>query len=196
MLRAGGLRTFALVALCVAGGALHASAQTEDVEPRVIGTRSTTLVGVSGSLSRVFSSEEIFAGGYTAQIDGHRFVFPKIAIRFGVVGSGTFGESSAEDDEADPNPGTPSLEALGGALYYFTPESVWSFYGGAEYRARITERLANDPGSVSGIAGLQGAISSRASFFVEGGYGVRLRRGDEGELLTRMVGLAGVRFRF
>jgi hypothetical protein len=195
MSRAGSLGTF-LVALCVAISSDAAFAQTEDVEPRAIATRGATLVGMSGSFSRFFSSEELFAGGYTVQIDGHRFVFKKIAIRFGVVGSGRFGDSSSEDVAADPNPGTPSVEALGGALYYFTPESIWSFYSGAEYRARIIERISGDGGSVSGIVGLQGAISSRASFFLEGGYGLRLRRGDEGELLTRMVGLAGVRFKF
>jgi hypothetical protein len=91
---------------------------------------------------------------------------------------------------------TTALEALGGALYYFTPESIWSFYAGGEYRARLTRRFSGDAGSAGAIAGLQGALSARASFFVEGGYGLRLRRGDEGDLQTRMVGLAGVRFRF
>ena len=195
MLRAGCLRTFALVTCCVAASALQAFAQSEDVEPRTIGTRGTTLVGVSGSLSRFFSSEDLIPGSYTVQIDGHRFVFSKIAIRFGIVGTGRFGGSSS-DDETEADLGTAAVEALGGALYYFTPESIWSLYAGTEYRARVTERLTSDPGSVSGLVGLQGAFSSRASFFVEGGYGLRLRRGDEGELLTRIVGLAGVRFKF
>jgi hypothetical protein len=192
-------RIFALVLLVFAAGAVSGFAQTEDVEPRIIGQRGTTLVGMAGSLSRFFSSEDLMPGSYTVQVDAHRFVFDKIAVRFGLVGSGQFGgTSSSEDDEDDEasGPATPTLEVLGGAVYYFTPKSIWSFYGGAEYRARLTERLAGDAGSVSGLAGLQGALSSRASFFVEGGYGMRLRRGDDGELLTRMVGQAGVRFRF
>jgi hypothetical protein len=195
MLRAGCLRTLALVAISVVTSALHASAQSEDVEPRTIGARGTTLVGLSGSVTRFFSSEDVIPGRYTVQIDGHRFVFNKIAVRFGVVGSGGFGGSSS-DDETDPDLGTAAVEALGGALYYFTPQSIWSLYAGTEYRARLTERLTSDPGTVNGIVGLQGAFSSRASFFVEGGYGLRLQRGDEGELHTRIVGLAGVRFRF
>ena len=93
-------------------------------------------------------------------------MFDRIAVRVGVVGSGHFGGASSDDD---PGPGTASLEALGGALYYFTPQSIWSLYGGAEYRARLTERIAGDSGTVNGIAGLQGAISSRASLFIEGG---------------------------
>ncbi len=171
-------------------------AQGEEVEPRIIAKRGTTLLGMSGSLSRFFSSEELFAGIFTVQVDGHRFVFDKIALRAGLVGTGQFGGPADDDDTAASGPGTAALEALGGALYYFTPASVWSLYGGAEYRFRLTERAASDPGAVNGLAGLQGALSSRASFFVEGGYGVRLRKGDEGELLTRIVGQAGVRFRF
>ena len=196
MLKTDSLRTFAQVLLVFAGSAGSGFAQTEDVEPRIIGQRGTTLVGMAGSLSRFFSSENLMPGSYTVQVDAHRFVFDKIAVRFGLVGSGQFaGTSSSEDDEA-PGPASPPLEVLGGAVYYFTPKSIWSFYGGAEYRARLTERLAGDSGAVSGLAGLQGALSSRASFFLEGGYGTRLRRGDDGELLTRMVGQAGVRFRF
>jgi hypothetical protein len=182
------------MSLLVQAAATHPGfAQTEDLEPRIIGTRGTTLVGVSGSFGRFFSTEDLFAGHYTVQVDGHRFIFSKIAIRFGVLGSGTFSGESSEDD---PTSSTPTLEALGGASYYFTPESMWSLYAGGEYRARLTERLANDSGSVLGTAGLQGVISSRASFFIEGGYGMRLRTGDEGEVLTRMVGQVGLRIRF
>ncbi|MGH9311498.1 MAG: hypothetical protein ACRD1U_19115 [Vicinamibacterales bacterium] len=190
------LRTLAVVSIIVMGSAAPGFAQGEEIEPRIIAQRGTTLLGMSGSLSRFFSSEELIAGTFTVQVDGHRFVFDKIALRAGLVGTGQFGGPAEDEDTAASGPGAASLEALGGALYYFTPASVWSFYGGAEYRFRLTERAASDAGAVTGLAGLQGAISSRASFFVEGGYGVRLRKGDEGELLTRIVGLAGVRFRF
>lgn len=143
------------------------------------------------------------------QVDGHRFVSSKIAIRLGVIGGGSFGGTSDDDDDEDDesddddsdddtttNLEAAAVEALVGAVYYLTPESMWSFYGGAEYRARVTERSSGDPGAVSAVLGLQGALSSRASFFIEGGYGIRLRRGDEGELQTRIVGLAGLRIRF
>jgi hypothetical protein len=182
--------------------------RSEDVEPRIIGQRGVTLLGTSGSLSRFYSSEDLFTGTYTVQVDGHHFITRKIALRFGAIGSDTFGGGSddSDDDDSDDsdssNDGTSTslsghaIEGLGGAVYYFTPESVWSFYGGGEYRARITNRLTNDIGAVNAIVGLQGALSSRASFFVEGGYGFRLRRGGEGELQTRIVGQGGVRFRF
>lgn len=180
---------------------------SEEVEPRIIGHRGVTLFGVSGSLNRYFSSEDLFAGSYTVQVDGHHFISKKIAVRFGAIGSDHFGgepddsddsddDSSADDSETSGTLAGNAVEVLGGAVYYFTPESVWSFYGGAEYRTRVTNRLTDDIGSVNAIVGLQGALSSRASFFVEGGYGLRLQRGSEGELQTRIIGQGGVRFRF
>ena len=206
----GWVRATVVVAVLM-GGVTDARAQSEDVEPRIIGNRGVTLLGLSGSLSRFFSTEELMAGTYTVQVDGHRFVSRKIALRFGVIGANTFGGSSdesdsdsdadADDSSSDNDDAVTSLagnviEALGGAIFYFTPESIWSFYGGGEYRARLTNRPAGDAGSVNAILGVQGALSSRASFFFEGGYGLRLQRGDEGELQTRIVGQAGVRFRF
>ncbi len=202
MLKQGLVRT-ALALGAVIGVVAGASAQgvttppSEEVEPRVVGQRGVTLLGLSGAMSRFFSSEQLMAGTYTVQADAHRFVLDKVAVRFGVVGTDAFGGEPDDDDDDDATgSATSALEAFGGGVYYFTPESIWSLYGGAEYRARITNRSAGDAGSVNGIAGLQGALSSRASFFVEGGYGLRLRRGDEGELQTRIVGQAGVRFRF
>jgi hypothetical protein len=175
-----------------------AAATAEEVEPRIIGHTGVTLLGVSGTMSRFFSSEQLMAGTYTVQVDAHRFILSKVALRFGVVGTDAFGAADDDDDDDDSSTSTSTtaLEAIGGALYYFTPESIWSFYAGGEYRARLTSRFSGDAGSAGAIAGLQGALSARASFFVEGGYGLRLRRGDEGELQTRIVGLAGVRFRF
>jgi hypothetical protein len=175
-----------------------AAATGEEVEPRVIGHAGVTLLGVSGTMSRFFSTEQLMAGTYTVQVDAHRFVLSKVALRLGVVGTDAFGAADDDEDEDDDSTSTSTtaLEILGGALYYFTPESIWSFYAGGEYRARLTSRFGGDAGSAGAIAGLQGALSARASFFVEGGYGLRLRRGDEGDLQTRIVGLAGVRFRF
>ena len=194
-----------LSAVCPAPAAAQADApmtgaQQEELEPRVIGQRGQTLIGFSGSMGRFFSSEDLMAGTYNVQVDGHWFLSRRVALRFGVVGTGTFGggddssDETSEDDGGDPS--ATGLEALGGALFYFTPGSMWSFYTGGEYRLSITERTSDDLGSVNGLVGLQGALSSRAAFFLEGGYGMRLRRDDEGEVLTRMVGLVGVRFRF
>ena len=184
----------AVLATAMMCGAARASAQSEDVEPRVIGHAGVTLVGASGAMSRFLSSEQLMAGTYTVQVDAHRFVSSKVAIRVGMVGTDRFGGTSEDDESADVS--SAALEALGGALFYFTPESIWSFYGGGEYRARVTRRFSGDAGSVDAIAGLQGALSARASFFLEGGYGLRLRRGADGDLQTRIVGQAGVRFRF
>jgi hypothetical protein len=194
-----------LSAVCPAPAAAQADTPTafgqqEELEPRVIGQRGQTLIGFSGSMGRFFSSEDLMAGTYNAQVDAHWFLSRRIALRFGVVGSGTFAgdddseEETTEDGGSDPP--TTGLEALGGAAFYFTPGSMWSFYTGGEYRLSVTERTTSDLGSVNGLVGLQGALSSRAAFFLEGGYGMRLRRGDEGEVLTRIVGLVGVRFRF
>jgi hypothetical protein len=185
-----------LVTTAVFAVAARAAAQSEDVEPRVIGHAGVTLLGASGTMSRFFSSEQLMAGTYTVQVDAHRFISSKIAIRLGVVGTDVFGGESDEDEDESPGSTTTALEALGGALYYFTPESIWSFYAGGEYRARLTHRFSGDAGSAGAIAGLQGALSARASFFLEAGYGLRLRRGSESELQTRIVGQAGVRFRF
>jgi hypothetical protein len=187
----------AVTALIVSAAGTEAAAQTEELEPRVIAQSGHTLIGFSGSMSRFFSSEELMAGTFTMQVDGHRFISRRVAIRFGAVGTGAFAGSSDENDEGGSDAASsPALEALAGGLFYFTPESMWSFYLGGEYRARVTERIAGDRGSINGLLGLQGALSSRAAFFLEAGYGFRIRRGDEGELLTRIVGLAGVRFRF
>ena len=202
IMRTQGLARAVLIVIVGTGCVTDASAQTarttapsnnEDIEPRNIGRPGVTLLGVSGAMSRFFSSEQLMAGTYTVQVDAHRFVFSNVAIRFGVVGTDVFG---VDADDGGAGAAAVGLEALGGALYYFTPESIWSFYGGGEYRARLTRRVSGDAGAVAGIAGLQGALSARASFFVEGGYGLRLRRGDENDLQTRIVGQAGVRFRF
>jgi hypothetical protein len=194
MFTIGSIRTLAATVILFAAIAHPGFAQTEDVEPRIIARARTTLLGISGSLSRFFSTEDLFPGNYTVQIDAHRFIVSKVAIRFGVVGSGTFSDSASDDTTVTT--GTATVDVLGGALYYFTPESMWSLYAGGEYRARLLHRVDGDTGSVVGTVGLQGAISSRTSFFLEAGYGMRLRKGDSGELLTRMVGQVGVRIKF
>jgi hypothetical protein len=169
--------------------------QSEDVEPRVIGRPGTMLIGFSGFADRFFSSEEVFPTNYLAQVDVCRFITKRFAVRVGAVGTGQFGGS---DDDADARPtgtGAPALHASGGVLFYFTPESMISFYVGSEYWAQITQRAERDSGSVLGTAGIHAAISSRASVFVQGGVGANLSRGDDDELQTRFVAQMGFRIK-
>jgi hypothetical protein len=81
-------------------------------------------------------------------------------------------------------------------LYYFTPQSIVSAYAGVDYWAQLTQRAEADAGSIVGTLGLQGAMSSRVSAFVEGGYGPALTRGDDDERLWRVIGRVGVRLKF
>lgn len=169
--------------------------QSEDVEPRVIGRRGTTLVGVSGFAGRFFSSEELFPTTYVAQVDVCRFLTKRFAVRAGIVGTGQFGGTEDDADALPSGTGAPAMHAAGGLLFYFTPESMLSFYVGSEYWAQITQRAERDSGSVLGTAGIHAAISSRASFFVQGGVGANLTRGDDDELQTRFVAQMGLRFK-
>jgi opacity protein-like surface antigen len=167
---------------------------TEDIEPRIVGRRGTMSIGISGFADRFSSTENVFATSYVAQIDVCRFITRRFAVRGGVVGSGTFGGDS--DDEALPvGSGAPSMQAAGGVLFYFTPQKLASLYLGGEYWAQITQRVAGDTGSLVGVAGVHATLSSRASLFVQGGVGGRIARGDEGELLTRIVAQLGVRIK-
>jgi hypothetical protein len=180
-------------AAMLAWSAGDALAQDEDVEPRVIGRAGTLLVGVSGFLDRSYSREELMPANYTVQVDAERFVSRRFAIRLGVSGSGRFGGS--DSDTIATGPGAAALHAYGGALFYFTPESIMSPYLATEYWNQITRRGDTDAGSAVGKAGLQAAVSSRASFFVEAGFGFGLRKGSEGELPTRVVGQIGLRIK-
>lgn len=191
--------SFALVALSIS--VAHAQVESEsvavvseDVEPRNIGTAGTMLFGVAGFVDKFHSSERNLPTNYTAQIDVGRFITDKLLVRGGVAGSGSFGGEDADD--LPTGVGVPSLHAFGGVLFYFTPQSMVSLYSGAEYSAQLTQRAAEDAGSIVGRVGVQGAVSSRASVFIEGGYGVGLTKGDEGELVSRFLGQVGIRLKF
>jgi len=186
--------TVATMLVACAASAVTALAQTEEIEPRTVGGRGATFVGLSGFVDRFSSSEEALPLNYTAQVDVCRFITNKFAIRVGAVGSGSLGGENPE--ELRVGSGAPSLHAAGGLLYYFTPRSMISMYVGAEYWAQLTERAERDTGSVLGTAGLQAALSSRASFFIQGGFGARLARGEDDGLLSRIVAQAGLRIRF
>jgi hypothetical protein len=174
--------------------ATTAGAQTEDIEPRVIGGSGVTSVGFSGFIDRFTSSEALFPWHVTAHVDVTRFLTNRIAVRGGLIGSTLFAGDDA--DERATGPGAASLDAAVAGLFYFTPQAMASFYTGGEYRAPLTARAERDAGTMLGKAGVQAAISSRASVFVEGGYGARLTRGDDDELQTRIVAEIGLRIKF
>lgn len=172
-----------------------APAQTvpDELEPRIVGRRGTTWIGFGGFLDKFSSTENLFPTNYTAQADVCRFLTKRIAVRAGVVGSGVFG--GEEQDDAPTGSGAPALHVSGGAHYYFTPLKMASFYLGGEYWAQLTQRTSGDTGSVVGVVGLHAVVSSRASVFVQGGFGGRIARGDDDELLTRIVAQLGVRLK-
>jgi hypothetical protein len=168
-----------------------ASAQ-EEIEPRIVGAAGTMMAGVSGFIDRFASTEDDYPWRLALYVDVSRFVTSKIAVRGGLVGATTFWD----DDNESSGASASALHAFGGALYFFTPRSMASLYSGAEYRAQLNRRGERDAGTVLGVGGVQAMLSSRAGFFVEGGYGIRLTEGGEGETLTRLTGQIGVRIRF
>ena len=163
----------------------------EDVQPRAIGDRGTILLGLGGHVDRVFTIENDTSFNYTVNVDAGYFLTRHIVVQGGVAGSGSIG---GDTDDLPAGSGAPALHAFGGALWYFTPRAMASLYTGAEYWAQLTQRAGTDAGAVLGKVGLQAALSSRASVFVEGGYGLGLTRNDEG-WPTRLVGRFGVRFK-
>ena len=176
-----------------------AAAQTaqqapEELEPRAIGSRGTTLVGASGYIDRFSSSERDLPFNYSLQMDVGRFLTNAFVVRGGFRGSGSVGGEDAED--LARGSGVPALHAFGGMLYYLSPESLISVYTGAEYWAQLTQRRGPDSGLVVGTIGVQGALSSRASVFIEGGYGVGLRQNEDEVRVRRIVGQVGVRLKF
>jgi hypothetical protein len=167
----------------------------EDVEPRIVGRKGTTLIGVSGFADRAFSTEKLMPFNYVVQADGVRFVTGHIAARLGVAGSGSLGGD--EDDKAALLAGTgaPALRAFAGGMYFLRPKSMVSLYGAGEYWMQLTQRPEKDAGSILFKLGLQAAVSSRASLFAEGGYGFGLTRGTDDELVTRLSVQIGFRIR-
>jgi len=165
----------------------------EEIEPRIVGKPGALLVGFSGYVDKFSSSEDPLPALFTFQTDVAWFFTRKIAFQGGFIGTATLGGDSEDYPEGF---GVPALYAFGGALYYFTPQSMASFYAGGEYRAQLTQRADSDAGAIIAKGGLQGAMSSRVSVFLEGGYGFGFTRGDEDELISRYVGSIGLRVRF
>jgi hypothetical protein len=174
----------------VTPGEDRAVTPNEDVEPRVVGAPGTTAIGLAGYADRITSEDDNLPLNVTLQVDISRFLTTRIAVRGGVVGSGALG---GDPDALPTGVGVPSLHAFASANYYFTPRSLASFYAGAGYWAQITARDGADRGAILGLAGLEGALSSRATLFLEGGYGVGLTRTDDGATRQRFVARLGVR---
>ena len=162
----------------------------EDVEPRTIGSQGTLLAGGAFHFDQVYSSDRLLPLNFTLMGDVTTFLTPRIAVRGGIAGSGSRGGDDAEDRPVGI--GVPALHARAGLLYYLTPKSMWSLYGGPEYSTQLTQRDGNSLGTAFGTLGLEGAISSRVHLFFEGGYGVGLG-GDE--KTTRLVSYVGLRVR-
>jgi hypothetical protein len=190
----------AIIALLVSTWTSLAGAQTtalelsEELEPRVIGATGTMLAGFSGYIDRFFSSERDLPFNYSVQAEVTRFLTSRIAVRSGFRGSGSVGGDGAED--LPTGQGVPAMNAFGGLLYYFTPQSIVSFYTGADYWAQLTQRSGPDAGSVVGVLGVQGALSSRISVFLEGGYGIGVQKNDDDVRTRRVLGQIGVRLKF
>jgi hypothetical protein len=166
---------------------------SEEVEPRTIGGEGTTMIGFSGYVDRFFSSERGMSTNYTTQIDIGRFVTSTLLVRGGIAGSGSVG---GEDADTAAGIGVPALHLAAGLFHYFTPRSMLSLFAGGEYSMALTRREATERGSLMGLLGIQGAVSARASVFVEGGYGIALMRGADDERLSRATGRIGIRLKF
>jgi hypothetical protein len=187
------------MALTVLAWTAAASAQTgtpssEEVEPRTIGSTGTTMTGFSGYVDRFFSPEDGLPFNYSLQIDVGRFMTRSLVIRGGMRGSGSVGGDDAE--ELPAGQGVQALHAFAGLLHYFTPQSMVSLYAGADYWAQLTQRNGADAGTVIGVGGVQGQLSSRVSLFLEGGYGAALSKNDDEVRATRLVAQIGVRLKF
>ena len=186
--------TLTTLAYSMTTGAQTAQPPPEELEPRAIGGKGTMVVAASGYVDQFLSSERDLPFNYSLQVDAGRFLTNSIVVRAGFRGSGSVGGEDAED--LARGSGVPALHAFGGLLYYLSPESLVSVYTGAEYWAQLTQRRGPDAGLVVGTIGVQGALSSRASLFVEGGYGLGLRPNEDDVRVRRIVGQIGVRLKF
>ena len=164
----------------------------EDIEPRTVGAPRRTAIGLAGYADRMSSSDDNLPLNLTLQVDVSHFLTKQIAVRGGVVGAGALG---GDPDDLPSGTGVTALHAFGAAAWYFTPQSMASVYAGAGYWAQITARDGPDAGSILGLGGVEAAVSSRATVFVEGGWGVGLTKTDDGATRQRFVARVGVRLK-
>lgn len=155
---------------------------------------TTTSLSTSGDGS-VASTTNLFGG-----IDVGRFVTDKFLTRFGLSGFGQVGGQSFDFGDGSSSSGSNvSFNFLGGALFYLTPQKPQSFYIGGDISVPVSSSGTGNP-NVNGRLGIQAAIRSNASLFVEGGYGATLSSnkgaagsgGSSGSLQTNL----GVRVLF
>lgn len=162
----------------------------EDVEPRLIARPGTTAIGLGGYADRITSEDDNLPLNLSLQVDVSHFLTTHIAARGGVIGSAALG---GDPDALPSGVGVPSLHGFAAAAWYFTPQSMASFYAGAGYWAQLTARDGADRGSIVGLGGIEAALSSRANGFLEAGYGFGLTRTDDGATRQRFVARLGVR---
>jgi hypothetical protein len=165
---------------------------SEDIEPRVVGAKGRTAIGLAGYVDRISSADDDLPLNLTLQVDASHFLTKRIAVRGGVIGSAGLG---GDPDDLPSGVGVPALHAFGGAAWYFTPQALASVYAGAGYWAQITARDGPDAGSILGLGGVEAAMSSRATVFVEGGWGVGLTQTGDGATRQRFVARVGVRLK-
>jgi hypothetical protein len=151
------------------------------------------MIGMSGFVDRAFSTEALMPLNYTVEASGLRFITRHIAVDGAVAGSGSFG---GDDSASVPTGiGVASLRLMAGGLYFLTPQSMISLYGGGDYATQLTRRSGSERGAVVGRLGIQAAMSARVTLFVEGGYGFAVTTESAGERVTRIQGLIGLRIR-
>lgn len=136
----------------------------EAIELRIIGRPGTTMIGMSGFVDRAFSTEALMPLNYTVEASGLRFITRHIAVDGAVAGSGSFG---GDDSASVPTGiGVASLRLMAGGLYFLTPQSMISLYGGGDYATQLTRRSGSERGAVVGKLGIQAAMSARVALFV------------------------------
>jgi hypothetical protein len=163
-------RTLSVAAACLLASSSLAMAQstvastTEELEPRIVGGRGSTTIGLAGFLGRAFSTEEALPTTYVVHVDAARFLTERFVARVGVIGAGSVGGGDADD--LPVGAAALAVHATGGLQFHFTPRSIASVYVGADYSAQLTLRSESEWGTALAKVGIIGAISSRASVFI------------------------------
>lgn len=133
------------------------------------------------SRGRITGTKTSTQGFFFGQGDLGSFLSDSFLLRLGATFSGQIG------GDLDPN-----VQGLVGFLYYFSPDGSGSLYAGVD----TTKDLGTEGSKPYGYGrlGLQTMLNSRASFFVEGGYGKILSSESSGSGSFQVQ--AGLRFAF
>ncbi|MGE3273946.1 MAG: hypothetical protein AB7O67_02465 [Vicinamibacterales bacterium] len=167
------------------------SSWNEELEPRIVGRRGMLRVDLGGYLDSVYAADDANPINLTLLGGVSRFFTDRVAFGGGLQGTARLGGDSGGDEVGAT---APALHATVGGAFYFSPQSIASFYVGADYWIQLTNREEGDAGSLVGKGGVEGALSSRATVFVEAGYGIGFTAADG--LPRRLVGRAGMRVTF